>query len=333
MIVVGGGIIGLSCAWRLAQRGVSVIVFDAREMAAEASWAGAGMLAPGGEITGASPLARMCLDSLAQYAGFVEELQEASGINIDYRRCGGIEVAFDHGEAVALEQRAAVQTELGIPSEAVRYGGFVAARFFPDDAVVDPRDVTAALQIACRRAGVRFRAHEPVIAIIGDGAGVRTSSGEYEDEAVLIAAGAWSSGLSARVPETMPVRGHLVAYAPRPGLLDCILRREHTYLVPRRSGLIIAGSSTEHVGFDRALDETTLADIQARAGQLLPALNAMQPTERWNGFRPGIAGDMPVVGRLAGSKIYAATGHYRNGILLAPETARIIVESFLYNEG
>jgi glycine oxidase len=328
VIIAGGGIIGLACAWRLAQRGVPVTIFDAREPAAEASWAGAGMLAPGGELEEASLLTSMALRSLQQYPGFVDELRSASDASIDYQRSGAMELAVTDAEAQELDERAARQLAIGIRSEAASYAGVTAARFFPDDALVDPRDVTAALRIACLRAGVSIREHEPVSEIIGDGQGVRTPRDVYHDDAVLIAAGAWSSTLlPGGHPVTTPVRGHLIAYLPERKLLEFILRHRNTYLLQRLAGPVIAGSSTEHVGFDRAIDEGIVADIHARASRVLPALAALTPIERWNGFRPGIEGGMPAIGRIQGTRIWTAFGHYRNGILLAPETARIIAES------
>src|SRR5215472_5859756 len=139
MIVVGAGIIGLGCAWRLARCKISVTVFDAGVAGGEASWAGAGMLAPGGEMDESSPLTTMALCSLAMYPAFVESLREESDIAIDYQRCGAIEVAMNAHEADALEARAARQAALGIRSEPVHHPMGVAARFYPDDALVNPR--------------------------------------------------------------------------------------------------------------------------------------------------------------------------------------------------
>jgi glycine oxidase len=328
MIVTGAGIIGLACAWRLAQRGVPVTVFDARETASEASWAGAGMLAPGGEMEEESPLLAMALQSLKQYPDFVTELMQESGVSIDYQRNGALELAFDLSEAGILNDRAARQAAIGIRSEAATHPGCAAARFFPDDALVDPRDVTAALRIACLRAGVLLREHEPVIEILAGGKGVRTLQKNYYDAAVLVAAGAWSSSLlSLPCPVTTPVRGHLISYRADRQLLGGILRHLNTYLVQRQTGSIIAGASTEHVGFDRSIDERIVADIHCRAARMLPPLANIAPAERWNGFRPAIEGGIPAIGRMPGTTIWMAFGHYRNGILLAPETARIIAES------
>jgi glycine oxidase len=329
MIIVGAGIIGLSAAWRMAQRGIPVTIFDARETAGEASWAGAGMLAPGGEVEGDSPLARMALRSLALYPDFIAELKDASGVSIDYRRCGAVELALTEVEAAALERRAERQSAIGIRSEAVPWAGSVAARFFPGEQLVAPRDVTAALRIACLRAGVTIREHEPVCEILADGAGVRTARGEYLAEGVLIAAGAWSSRLRPGLPVTMPVRGHLIAYQPDRELLGPILRHGPTYLLQRTVGPLIAGASTEYVGFDRAIDECIVQDLHSRASKLLPGVAGLTPAASWNGFRPGIEGGIPAVGLIEGTAIWTAFGHYRNGILLAPETARVIAESVL----
>lgn len=327
MLIVGGGIIGLACGWRLAQKGHRVTVFDSREAGREASWAGAGMLAPGGEMDEASALTRMALDSLEQYPGFVAELEEASGLPVDYQRRGAIEIALTGAEAEALERRAALQSALGIESEPIVYKGSVGARFYKNDQVVAPRDLIKALRVACVRAGASIREYEPVTQIMPDGSGVATALGNYSGERVLIAAGAWSSGLRPGLPVTIPVRGHLISYEPGRRFLDTILRHQRTYLLQRSGGTIIAGSSTEYVGFDRTIDEAIVSDIERRACELLPELSACTPAERWNGFRPGVEGECPVIGRIEGASVWTAFGHYRNGILLAPETARLIVRS------
>jgi len=239
-----------------------------------------------------------------------------------------VELALSDPEADALERRAASHSAIGIRSQSITYTGSVSARFFPDDQLVAPRDVTSAPRIACLRAGVSIREYEPVTEVMPDGAGVRTTHGEYRDgEGVLIAAGAWSSKLRTDLPVTMPVRGHLIAYDTDRPLIGPILRHKHTYLLQRRTGALIAGSSTEYVEFDREIDRGIVGDIHARASKLLPQLGALTPAESWNGFRPGTEDGNPVVGRLDGTSIWMAFGHYRNGILLAPETARIIAES------
>ena len=336
LIVAGGGIIGLSCAWRLRARGHDVTVFDARETGAEASWAGAGMLAPGGEAGDSEAHARMSVAALTQYPAFIDELREVSGRDIEFLPCGALEVATDEAEAAALQARGAHQSAWGIRSETVQFRDFTAARFFPDEAVVHPRELMAALKIACERTGVTIREHEAIATIAGGGRSVRTVRTSYSCDGVVIAAGAWSSRIvpvlpaaalaRSTPPQTMPVRGHLIRFERGAARLDHILRRGPTYLLTRR-GSVVAGSSTEHVGFERAIDPAIAEDIRARASDLLPELTTLRPVDVWNGFRPGIEACMPCIGRIAGTSIWAAFGHYRNGILLAPETARVIAAS------
>jgi glycine oxidase len=125
------------------------------------------------------------------------------------------------------------------------------------------------------------------------------------------------------------VRGHLIAYRAKAGILGTILRHGDTYLLQRGTGSLIAGASTEHVGFDRTIDDGVVQSIHNRALRLMPLLAGMNPVERWNGFRPGIEGGTPAIGRIEGTAIWTAFGHYRNGILLAPYTARRIERSVL----
>lgn len=329
MIVVGAGIIGLSCAWRLAHRKIRVTVFDSGRAGREASWAGAGMLAPGGEFEGASPLLEMALASLARYPEFVGELRRESGVEIDYRQCGAIEIARDEDETNDLIRRAGWQSSLGIRSEAAHWPRAATARFYPDDAVVNPRDVVDALRLACVKVGVRLLEHEPVVEVFADGSGVRTARAVHRDAGVLIAAGAWSSLVAAPfgLAVVTPVRGHLISFGAAPGMLETIVRHGNTYLLQRAHGAIIAGSSTEHAGFDRVIDKAITAGIHERASALLPELARMEPTENWIGFRPSIEGGMPLIGRIEGTAVWTAFGHYRNGILLAPETACRIEKS------
>jgi glycine oxidase len=296
------------------------------------------MLAPGGEMDDDTPLTRMALRSLAQYSEFLQELRDASDVAMEYRDCGAVTIALTEDEATALERKAVRQAAIGIHSEPTTFDGATAGRFYPEDALVNPREITAALRVACVRSGVTIHEHEPVFAILNAGAGVRTPAREYaDDDGVLIASGAWSSRLVpeflAGLPEVIPVRGHLIAWRPSNMLVDRMLRHGHTYVVQRRCasgrpGPVIAGGSMETVAFNRSLDEEVCADVHRRAARLVPALADMAPTERWNGLRPSTVTNGPLIGRIPDTRIWTAFGHHRNGILLAPETARIIAESW-----
>jgi glycine oxidase len=329
--VLGGGIIGMSIAWRLAQSGAAVTVFDAGRIGNEASWAGAGMLAPGGEYDSPTLWAKLALESLALYSDFVEELSAESGIPIDFRTCGAFSVAGSEAEAEELTARIVKQTELGIyseqfpPSRIPGLGqGAISAQYYPSDAVVNPRDVLRALRVSCIRAGVKLREFTGVNAIPGE-----------PFERTVVAAGAWSSQIQVRqegqavpLPKSFPVRGHLIAFEEHTGLCDTIVRQGATYLLRRARDVVIAGSSTEHVGFDRTLDGGVSAQLAERAADLIPDLRGRRYMA-WSGFRPGSETGEPVMGRLANSTVWLAYGHYRNGILLAPATARGIAREVL----
>src|SRR5580692_7451129 len=192
--IAGAGIMGLASAWRLAQRGWSVRIFDLRKAAREASRAAAGMLAPGGEIDSNAALAQMALRSLAMYPEFVRSLKEESGLSVEFSQCGAVEVAFDEAQDKALTEKAAHQTAIGIGSNPCRYHNWN-ARHYPADAIVDPLSITHALLACCRKRGVVIHEREPVTEILANGSGVRTAVADYRSDRVLIAAGAWSSAL------------------------------------------------------------------------------------------------------------------------------------------
>ncbi len=323
-MVVGGGIVGMSITWNLARQGQSVAVYDAGTIGGESSWAGAGMLAPGGETQSDSPFARALVASNALYPEFVRELTAESGVPIDYRRCGAFEFTDTDEEWGEVLSRAAMQRQLGIASEIVRPGQL----HYPDDAVVDPRNVVRALRVACERRGVTFHEGRPVTAIRAKGAAI--TEPEPADSAVL-AAGAWSGSIPVFVDgerqplvPSEPVRGHLVSWQLEKEAAGPVLRNGSTYIVQRSSGLTIGGSTHEHVAFDRTLDAAIIADIERRAARLLPRLAAVPRASAWIGFRPFAENDQTQTTRLGESPVYLAYGHYRNGILLAPWIGSLI---------
>jgi glycine/D-amino acid oxidase-like deaminating enzyme len=284
------------------------------------------MLAPGGEVAGRTGWAEFAVESLALYPAFVAELENETGLTIDYRCCGAMEIARTEAEWQDLLARRAVQSELGIRAEIVD-GGL----FYPGDGLVDPRDVTRALRCACQKRGVRILEQTRVLAIRVAAArvDVETAGGVLFGSAAVLAAGAWSGALPVfgedgriAIPASFPVRGHLLGYALEPGSVGPILRQGHTYVMQRSSGFTIAGTSSEQVGFDRTLDPQIVADIRARAEELLPRLRSAAEPTAWLGFRPATEGYEPAIGRVGNTCLWLAYGHYRNGILLTPATAR-----------
>ncbi len=330
-VIIGGGVIGLATAWRLAQQAWDVAVWDAARVGTEASWAGAGMLAPGGEMERRTWWGDLAIRSLGQYPDFVRELEDESEIRIDYRRCGALELAATEEEWSLLQARAARQSAWGIRSE--NAGGH--KLFYPDEAAVDPRDLLRALRAACEKRGVSFREEQPVHEIV-----VQAGSVTHPEHAAIavLAAGAWSSEIQIRVDgaampleRSFPIRGHLIAFAAGTESPGPILRHGHTYILERSSGVAIAGSTTEQVGYVREPDPVQFADIEVRARKIMPGLATRLRSDAWIGFRPGTESGEPQLGRLANSPVYLAYGHYRNGILMAPATADLLARAITAN--
>ncbi|MDQ6700844.1 MAG: FAD-dependent oxidoreductase [Acidobacteriota bacterium] len=336
VIVIGGGIIGMSIAWRLAQQRIRVTVLEAESVGGEASWAAAGMLAPGGEVEEASSWSSFAFESLRLYPSFVEELEQEAGCRIDYRQSGAIDLAFTGHEWSDLLARAQCQRRLGIESSRIAPSDLPrlvrndvhGALFYPQDAQVNPREIVQTLHRACTAHAVVVRERETAVGVHSDEyfASVHSNRQIYTSSCVVLAAGAWSSSIPVRVngqrrdtPHAFPVRGHLLGYQLDPNSLPVIVRHGHTYILQRSSGFTIAGGSSEQAGFNRELNGAIVSGIDERAARIVPALSNPKP---WLGFRPAIESPGPAVERLAGSRIWLAYGHYRNGILLAPATAQ-----------
>lgn len=342
--VVGGGIIGLATAWRLAQAGIAVTVYEKSRLGSEASWAGAGMLAPGGEFDTDSRLARLAIESRDLYPAFVEELQRGSSIDIDLQQTGALDVAYSDSELRDLDDRAERQSQLGIPSKRVkpeqiatfwprlRREDLLGGYFYPGDALVDPRHVIAALQVCCETHGVRMLEQTEVKALAVEPDAVHVDDTGQHD-ALVVAGGAWSGGLmvsgAPELPGSVPVRGHLVGYKQPVQTCNTIIRHGHTYLLQRANGFFVVGASEERVGFDRSISASAAERLTTSAAFLMPHLSETTPTDVWNGFRPG--GDGLQLGRWQDSRLYLAYGHYRNGILLAPITAQLLAAEISAN--
>ncbi len=310
VLIAGAGLIGGAIAWRLAQAGASVTLADAGVFGGKTSSAGAGMLAPGGEFDKPSVWLDLGVEGMRLYPSFVEELQKESGVPVDFVQCGCMHFA----DVEPARVRAAFQSNRGIRVE-LRENGL----FYPDDGFVDPGDLLRALRCACQRRGVAIEENQPL---------ERIESAEHD--AVVIAAGAWSSqirvthrGANIEQPPVKPVKGHLIGFDLAPGMLGPMLRRGHTYVLQRSNGFTLAGSNEQDAGFDSAVDPAICAQIHRQASDLFPPLAGMQPSKCWTGLRPYCPEPhtQPQIGRVAGTNVWLAYGHFRNGILLAPLTA------------
>jgi len=346
-IFVGGGAIGLSCAWRAAQRGARVVVLERAEPPAGATRVAAGMLAPVGELTFGEPrLLELTLAAAALYPDFVAELEAASGERTGYARQGALHVALDRDEAAQLRRVHDLQRSLDLEAEwltprACRElepgltpsfsGGVLAA----GEASVDPRALTRALLAALAASGTEVRTGTEVVAGLFEGerlAGVRTAAGaELRASRVVLATGAWA-GRTEWLPEparppVRPVKGEIVELRNRDGSAPCarILASERVYLVPRPDGRLIAGATTAEQGFDTAVTAGGVHELLREAYRLLPDVAEMELLETMAALRPGTPDNLPLIGPGAIDGLLLATGHYRNGILLAPLTADAIV--------
>jgi glycine oxidase len=347
-VVVGGGVIGLCCAWRAARRGASVVVLDRARPPAGATRVAAGMLAPVGELAFGEPeLLRMTLAAAELYPAFVAELEAATGMSTGYARHGALHIALDRDEAAELRRVHDLQRSLGLGAEWLpprrcrelepgltpSFSGGVHA---PAEAAVDPRAMTAALLAALEAEGVEVRGETEVTAALLDGdriQGVRTAAGEeLRARTVAVATGAWSGAVAwlpeAARPPVRPVKGQILELRAVDGGTPCerIVASERVYLVPRPDGRLVAGATTEERGFDSTVTAGGVHELLREAYRLLPDVAEMELVEAMAGFRPGTPDNLPLVGPGALEGLVLATGHYRNGILLAPLTGEAVAE-------
>ncbi|HXI26194.1 MAG TPA: glycine oxidase ThiO [Pyrinomonadaceae bacterium] len=347
--IVGGGVIGLSIARALTRRGMrDVVVIERQECGREASWAAGGILAPQIEADASDDFFRLGCASRDLYPQFAAELQAESGIDVELDTTGTMSVAFSEDEEAELRHRIEWQRTQGLRVEWLtgdkaravepRLSTNVrSALSFPNDYQVDNRKLVEALVIANQRHGVRLITGCGVRKIqISDGAvtGIQTELGFLSAKRIVIAAGAWSSLIQAAealLPrlEIEPIRGQMLCFNA-PGFARHVIYSSRGYIIPRRDGRLLAGSTSEHVGFDKRVTEAGVETILSLAIEITPALQNISIADSWAGFRPRAKDDLPVLGSVADVKgLFYATGHYRNGILLAPITGEVIAEAIL----
>ena len=352
--VIGGGAIGLAVAWRAAHEGLRVTLLERGEPGGGTSHVAAGMIAPIAEAKLVErSLLRLTLASARQYPAFVAELAEASGRDPGYMACGTLLAARDGDEAEALDRELAMRVQLGLAvrrlraSEARRLEPGLApalrlALELPDDHVIDPRKLCAALAAAVGRAGGVIRAGAEVAEVLVDGGracGVRLAGGERIGAGqVVIAAGVWSDSIAgipseARVP-IRPVKGQILRlHDPAgPGLLTRVLRLQGSYIVPRGDGRYVLGATSEERGFDTTVTAGAVFELLRDTIELVPGVSELVIDELAAGLRPGTRDNAPAIGRGSLPGLHWATGHYRHGILLTPITAEIMAATLIGEE-
>jgi glycine oxidase len=342
--IIGGGVIGVSIAFELAGAKLRVVVLDRQQPGQEASWAAAGMLSPAPDSARDLPLVPLGRESLKLYPEFVAAVEEASGESAGYAREGTIEIFHAPGGAAARDRRIAQCRQLGLAAEPVALDTArewepsigptaCAAAWFSEEGTVEPRSLMSAALTAAQRKGVEFRSDSCVTGLVREGnrcTGAIAGGEVISAGHVVVAAGCFSRGIApgdewfAPYVPTRPVRGQMMALRPEGAGLRRVLRSDAGYLVPRRDGRIIAGSTSEEVGFNRRVTPAGMRKIFDAALDLCPGLAGAELVETWSGLRPGTPDDLPILGPTDIDGLLIATGHYRNGILLAPVTARLV---------
>jgi len=343
VLIVGGGIIGLSLAQELALQKLSVTVLERGQIGREASSAGAGILAPRAEMEEAGPLAQLLLASRKIYPEFVKQVSSRSGLSIDFSISGLLSVALDPEQQSELDRKKQQQTELGLEvqslsrEETLRMESWLnpellSALYFPEEGYVDNRELVEAVRLVCLELGVRLVPDCSVLEVKaeqGNVCGVQTSSRFFTSRRVVIAAGCWSGQISTGLPYILPIkpaRGQMVAMKmPAPGLRH-VVYGANGYLVPRKDGRVLLGSTVEWIGYDKQVTLDGIQQITASAMALAPTLRSSTFIECWAGLRPFCEGGLPVLGPTEIDGLYFATGHFRNGLLLAPITAKLMAE-------
>jgi glycine oxidase len=350
-VVIGAGVIGLGIAWRLAQAGCKVDVYDKGEAGRGASWAAAGMLAAAAEAEpGEEPLLPLTLESQRLWPEFARELSAATGVSCEYRDEGTLVVALNRDDAETLRHSYDFQRGLGLDIEWLNAAearrlephlkpGIAAAVLSRKDHQVENRALVRALIAVCRGAGVMIHEHCPVAQITmasGRATGVETARGREAADIVVLAAGAWSREIggipAAQRPPVRPIKGQMLAVQmdPQAPILRHVLWLPNGgYLVPRNDGRLIIGGTVEERGFDTSITAGGLLTLIEAAWRAVPTIEELPIAETWVGFRPGSRDDAPMLGPSGLDGLVIATGHHRNGILLTPVSAAVISEYIL----
>lgn len=344
MAIIGGGVIGVSIAFELAADNLKVLVLDRQQPGREASWAAAGMLSPAPDSPRDLPLVPLSRESLRLYPDFVAAIEEESGKSVSYAHHGAMELFLAPRGEAERDRKVAEYRLLGLRAEAISLDAaheqekslsenalVRAALRLSEEGTVEPRLLMEAILGAARNRGVAIVSDRPVTHILCErnrSLGVVAGGERIDAGRVVLAAGCFSSeiarGTGARLALIRPVRGQMLALGRDGFRLSSVLRSERGYLVPRRDGRIVVGSTNEEVGFDKRVTAAGMRKLLDAAIELCPAIAAGEILETWSGLRPGTPDDLPILGPSHIEGLLIATGHYRNGILLAPVTAKLL---------
>jgi glycine oxidase len=342
ILLVGGGVIGLTAAYFLAREGARVRLIDKGDFGQEASWAGAGILPPGNPAHARSAFDLLRAHSATLFPELSQELRERTGIDNGFCRCGGLEFADISAEAAAEEWRGegirvqALEENDARQLESALTAGLGKALFLPDMAQLrNPRHLKA-LIAACQMTGVQMQGGCAAYAFEfseGKVQGLRTSAGVVRAEQYVLSTGAWTDPLLEPLgwrPGIQPVRGQIVLLKPTAPLLRKILLWGPRYMVPRPDGRVLIGSTEEHVGFDKRTTAAAVHDLIQLGCALVPSLAQAEMERCWAGLRPSSPDGLPYIGLVPNfDNLFIAAGHFRAGIQLSPGTAMMLKEMLL----
>ena len=348
VIIVGGGIIGLSIALELAEHGAEVRVFDKQKPAREASWAGAGMIPPGNfqvETTGIAGLRALSASLWPQWS---RKLREETRVDNGFHVCGAIEIAAGNRETTPEQlvshyklagQETSLLTSADLRQQEPALDDSIAAGcHLPGLAQMRPPRHGRALVASCQKAGVALHADEEVLNIISDSrraTEVQTEQGTYSAKNICIAAGAWTKRLLnplGTALNVIPVRGQMVLLNTSPKPIDRVILQGSRYLVPRPDGRVLVGSTEEHVGFQKENTARVISELIEFARGIVPALASANVEKTWAGLRPGSPAGIPFLGRLPNyENVFVAAGHFRDGLLLSTGTS-VVMRQLLMGE-
>jgi len=342
VLIIGGGIMGTSAAWELARHGVRCLVLERSVPGAEASSAAAGILGAQAEAHAPGPMTELCLASRARYEKFAASLSRETRIDVGYRQCGVLRVGFERAAVTKLSAQSAWQSKQRLAVERLNSRALTALEpalsplisggvRFAADSRVEPRALLRALHIAALARGVRFQSGAFVRRIaLSDGraVGVVLDDGnELRAENVVVAAGSWTSlidGLGLPPGKVIPARGQIIELELPAPALSHVVFGPGAYLVPRDDGRLLIGSTLEFVGYEREVTAGAVRDLLTHATALVPSLERAALRDTWSNFRPYTKDELPLLGRTQIPGLFLSTGHYRNGILLAPISAEIV---------
>lgn len=350
VLIIGGGVIGLSIARQLHKKGVAKItIIERGKVGREASHAAAGMLAPNAETEKRDDFFHLCHDSNKLYPTFAAELFDETGVDIELDQNGTLYLSFTENDAAKIRQRFESQHENDwqvehlTASEIHKIEPFISpdvreGLIFPNDWQVENRKLLQALQKYTRLNKIEICENTEIKNLLiktGKVTGAETETKKFQAETVILATGAWTSLIKAgdfQLPKVKPIRGQMLSFQTSKRLFQKVIYSPRGYLVPRADGRILVGATVEDVGFDKSVTSGGIDLLLENAFEIAPQLVNLEGREKWAGLRPRSADGLPILGAFPViENLFIATAHYRNGILLAPLTAKILAEKIVGN--